>query len=806
MELSDQLAKKYARYRLRMLEGPLGTYQGGQYEALINGIEVIGQRHNTRVSFLRNVAHPHPHPGSYVIGCKYKVDKNTSAEPGNLETAHIDALQHGDNVIHAAWMFLTFVCEYLITYDLTALELANSILGSFQRLGDYSPGYGEPTDPDDRPAGETWGYMLRVDTVDDKEENERIQTWLKDTLPSERSPLEPSPDQYTSMLCTGVIALRLLREAEEANDAEWPTDAQHTKSRQVLKERVEERVRASHRYIAEHSRYLLRRSDGQLAGRGGWCYQFGFEFARVAAKVLPGIPRNHFQPFSVKMLPDIINIFVAGHPGEFAHTNAEYMAALVLGGLEGLIFQIYVTQLRKEILQKLRKQVPIIDKTASLWDFLEERGWDLLNQNPDEIIKKKIADWLKGTIHPKLYNMIKPILEKMLDNNLLDKEVSIALSQFLFELWASVFFERPLPKFSEGLYDSPQCASLLGDLGLVNPDLLDSAVTFPEIKIDLTTREFPTKIFGVSVEVPAINWGEFRLNCDAIPPIDWQQLMRLHTIPVKVGAYYALQATADFLDWTEQQYNDAVNGDTDLNPFDADFMPFGYFVLMATNGSFEEHGFDEMDVAENFNNCLFMALNHRLLGQSGDRVDKVMNILNSAPDGFPNGRDPNLWDKDFRWLRGKHPDLSDELFSGLDFMCALMIAASVDAAKNRKKLRQAIEEAITEGSQIEVLRSEGVFYLPFRGPVVSTREVFNPDPRMITEATSLHMGVVFALPGAPGKVVVRVRPGDDPGSTIEFRQDQPEKVVVIPFLEPHGLALESVETGVAGMLVVAPTT
>ena len=145
MILSDTLAKRYGRYRLRFLEGPKGnSYQGQPFSPNpfpYQGKQVPGQKVGDSVEFLRRLDDDPEMFGTFVVATVLQLDSNTGG--GIPEQANITGMKHGDNIVYASWAFLTFLCEYLVTLDLGALGNAQDILISFQRLGRHASGFRE---------------------------------------------------------------------------------------------------------------------------------------------------------------------------------------------------------------------------------------------------------------------------------------------------------------------------------------------------------------------------------------------------------------------------------------------------------------------------------------------------------------------------------------------------------------------------------------------------------------------------------------------------------------------------------------
>ena len=815
MILTEQLAMKYAKYRLRFLEGSHGAYQGPQLgvqdpatddylvDVAVPGLpvqHVPAQSRDTRVSFLRNPTRPLGEPSAFVVATKLSVDPPTATAPGDLESAAIKNMEHGDNVLHASWAFITFIAEYVVTYDPSCLTTALGILRSFQRLGNYSNGHGEDPIRANRPAGEFWGYILRGDPVDDGSDTERIQKWLEDT--STESPLEPSPDQYTSLFCTSLIAKRILAESQAADAANWPMSADHVQLRVDILNCIDERVRACHRYVARHCHYFLKHPTHRMVKRGAWCWQFAYEFADVACTVLNENFDSHFEPFLLDLLPEIISAFVPADSAHFADANADHISDLILDGIESAILDFSIKNVRDAIFATMTATIPILNETVDLLSFISDRAG--LKTDVDGKIKHAVRHWIDVTIKPALKAFLKAAIQTLLDAGIaLDRAASKILAKLLFKISADVFFASNIVALQpNGILKSSIPASLFFDMGLFDPGLLDSVIDVA-LDFEVVTNGFTVKILGIEKSIGEISWGHFNLQAASIPALDWRNLLGGLSLPVDLNAREWIHKAAEYNGFDDAWIAQKLQQIADLNPFRGDFYPFGYFVLMSVNGSFARYAFGDGSAFPGlFDNGLFASLNYRLHGQTS-----VLSILERqlaiAPDNFPNGRSNTIWDEDFLWLRNRNPgdSASDKLYSGLDFLCASAIAMSAKPIENRTILRDAIEKVLEEDAAIDVAEGAGIYNLRFRGPVSGSSPAFVPSVDNIGDSTNWSVGVVFKFPGGPGRVRVRVGNTGAPDDVIEFRQSAPGKMVSVPRSDV-GISIESVDVGVSGVLVV----
>ena len=818
MILSDTLARRYGKYRLRFLEGPKGSaYQGQTFSPNpfpYQGKQVPGENVGDAVEFLRRLDDDPEMFGTYTIASQVLLDSATGN--GIPEQADITGMKHGDNILYASWAFLTFVCEYLVTLDLGALENAHNLLISFQRLGRHTSGYREEESGHGPPshAGAPFGYMLRGDVIDDADETERLNYYVAD--PNNHRSLEPSPDQYTSLICTCAIAERLLREADtRETDPNWKTPEQVALRTNVL-DLIRERVETCHNYVANNCRYLLKRKDGLALNSGPFAWQFAYPLAKVVAGVLRGDHdqqnfRDYLAPFLVEMLPDILTAFIPGTAGEFAHKNAEKLGNLIEAATPSAIFDKYVKGVLDAKLHAVTQTV--LGSSVSLLDFITDHGGDILDKPLSEIQKDlldAVTKWVTDKIIDPLIKMIEKAIQDLLDaGGDLDREASIIFSKFLFRVFAGVVFDQPLPTLQGGflsLKDNYRKASLLRDLKLIDTTGLANKLDFLTIHIPLKTKKITQDItvgghkIGELEVFPEIDWGSIDFNPVDVPFLDWDQLVDLILLPIDMYAGTYIYIIAEALGWTTNQINQAFGTSLPLDPFDAGYMPFGYFLFSVTADLFSEGAFDSVSISTHFRNALFMALDHLLRGlsASNDSFQTVMRVLDQAPDTFPNGLDPNFWNQDFRWLRSEEATNDFMLYSGLDFMSAVMVAAAANPLENRQKVR----DAILAGYEFDVNQPggdvAGVFRFPFRGPISVRQQILGTLPPALADEKILAVGVIFNDVGRTGKVVLELD-----GQPQEFHQEESCRMVVVK-LSSDGVWMKSAGTGVYGTVIIAP--
>ena len=178
--------------------------------------------------------------------------------------------------------------------------------------------------------------------------------------------------------------------------------------------------------------------------------------------------------------------------------------------------------------------------------------------------------------------------------------------------------------------------------------MLDSLVDI-DVDLDVVTKGFSVKILGVPTSVGEINWGRFHLKVGDLPSLPWRRVLERFQIPVAFNLAEGIYRAADYNGfddtWIAQELSQVAN----LNPFKGDFFPFGYYVLMAANGSFGRYHYNGDVLAEAFESGFFASLNYRLHGQTA-----ALHVLREqaavAPDDYPNGRSDTIWDEDFLWL------------------------------------------------------------------------------------------------------------------------------------------------------------
>src|SRR5262249_13180232 len=150
--------------------------------------------------------------------------------------------------------------------------------------------------------------------------------------------------------------------------------------------------------VAQHCHYFLKHPSGRMVKRGGWCWQFAYEFASVASTVLGDDFDNHFEPFLLDLLPDIFTAFVPATSGSFSDVNADHLADSILNGIEDVILSTTVASVRDALFGGLTATVPILNEQVNLLSFLNEHS--VLQTDVDGAIRDALRRWIDTSIKP----------------------------------------------------------------------------------------------------------------------------------------------------------------------------------------------------------------------------------------------------------------------------------------------------------------------------------------------------------------------------------------------------------------------
>jgi WD40 repeat protein len=294
----EQWLEEYALYRERYLLGPIGRFSD-QATEMPCGASGPGSlrcvRHGEAIPFLRwqteDVPDPLFYPARLLTATRLVGD---AASPEDLEVSGLVGIEHSGNLWHSALAILMLTCEGSITLDSEPARLAWGISRALRRLALLSPGYQELS----APGPDGWGYLLRSDAIDDTTEIAGSRTsnfcdWLRDR--DRGRGLEPSALEYLGLLGGLVLARRVLQSAV-------------TPQPELLAE-IEARIRQSHAFLAESSRYRLRLEDGRDVQEGACAFAVAWPLARIAAEAAGTRPENQIAPFRTDELSIAIQEF-----------------------------------------------------------------------------------------------------------------------------------------------------------------------------------------------------------------------------------------------------------------------------------------------------------------------------------------------------------------------------------------------------------------------------------------------------------------------------------------------------------------
>lgn len=746
MILSEKLARLYATYRQRLIDGPEGVFCDSSQSPCtppvpcneFPGVEF--QRPGHAVPFLRQSTISASEPGAYLVADLLKVHRFNDPPDTPEEEQYITGIRHADQTLYASNLFLTLVAEYVITFDDETLELAESVIAMLKRLGTWQPGYEEEPPPNrcsPRP-GRAYGYMVRHDAFDGYEES--FCDW-KTNYEHARF-LEPSYDQLGTLNNCGAFAWRILRDADVASDPNCPP-AHHARVN-ALMAAIEERMVATHRYIATNCRYSLRRCDGREVDRqGGWCWMYAYPLARVQASVRAGGVGNYdryLETFLWRFLPDLI----------------ENLVAVILEGLieslPGLIADTF--DMNNAIQEELGEFGDFLDVVLEHFgDILEDilvGALTVLQQTVRAFVTSDIARYIREQL-------------ANLPDDPISRGLNDALARSLFKIFSRATIVDPRNELDprESLLMRFDAGQMLQDLGL--PNGVPDEIRF-RYRRRLKTPAVTVKVWvpwpppGHHEEVTVIAAQDYgTLDIDWSIPIPWSQLFQHLMLPVTVPASIL---------------GELVFSNTDS----ARFMTYHFFCANAAADTFTENRIDPIRAANRFDSAFFMALLHRFRGASGGSVMRRLSTLESAPADFPKRSARRGWNQDFRWKRSKRdPGGPGELYNGIDLMVASTVAASRDAARNRDTLIDAIESA----RRAKEDDNPGQLRLPFQGPYQG------PAWTVWNNATSepgddrLYFGVEFDRRRPDGGIRLRMSFDDGSQRNIVFSQGEPRRAIAV---------------------------
>ncbi|QDU76869.1 hypothetical protein Pan97_39260 [Bremerella volcania] len=772
MILSEKLARLYATYRQRLIDGPKGYF----CDSTLRSCSVPGgcnefptvefQREGAPVPFVRQATTDVTEPGAFLVADLLRV--SNEPEGATEEERFVTGIRHADQTLYSSNLFLALVAEYVITYDDQTLELAECVLAMLRRLGTWQPGYKEERSNRCRPrVGSTYGYMVRHDAFDGFEES--FCEWKKDPLSNDFRSHEPSYDQLGSLNNCGAFAWRILEEADVASDPRCPPD--HHPRVDALQAGIIERMTATHRYIATNCRYAMRRCDGAEVDRqGGWCWMYAYPLARTQASARAGGSGNYrpfLEPFLYRFLFDFV----------------ENLITVILDGLidtlPGLITKH--VNLQRDIQRELGEFGDFLDLVIRHFGYILEEilraALNTLREAVRAFVRSDLARWLRDRL-AELGN--DPLSEALNDN----------LARALFRVFSRTTLVDPRNELDpdESLHWVLDLGKLLQDLGVVGE--LPRTIRF-QFQWELKTPPVVIKVWnplcvcgtkvGCHEEVeiaPAQDFGTLDIDWDI--PAPWVLIFpNLAEFPV----------TAPLSLLGELVYS---------NVDAARFMIYHFFCANAASDTFGENRINPIRAAHRFDNAFFMALMHRFHGVAarGD-VKRRLESLETAPEDYPKESAKRGWNQDFRWKRSKRdPGSEGSLYNGVDLMVASMVAASADAPRNRDRLIDAIADARREAEEEE---QPGVIRLPFEGPYTDgTWVVWN---RTAAHPRTPLLGVEFSRRRPDGGISLRMTHTDNTTTDVDFSQGEPAKSVeVAPSVRE--ITILSINIGTKGEILI----
>jgi hypothetical protein len=755
MILTQSLATSYARYRHRFLNGPPTVYfnQSGSPARCSLRPGVVVQENYQPVQFLRQANTNVDEPGAFLVADRLTVELLPTDPPDLPEEERVvKGIRHADQTLYASNAFLSLLAEYVITLDDETLERAENLLAVLVRLGRYQPGYRDESPSRCQPrTNRSYGYLLRHDAIDGEEEP--FCDWLDD--PESARFLEPSYDQLGTLNNCCAFAYKILTEPDVTRDRDCPSA--HVARIEALKTGIVERMTTTHDYIAAKCRYFLRRCDGLPVDRGGGaCWMYAYPLARTQAWVREA-GADSYEQYDL-----YLETFVWG----FLRDLVENLVTVVVDGL--------IDSLPGAIASVFDMNNKIQDELGDFGDFLDivlEYFGDILEGifvGALEALREAVRIFITSRVGDYLRNKI---------DNLPDTPISRALNEALafalFEIFSRAVIVDPRSEL-----DPRDTVNFRLNVGL----LLQGFALPPRIQLEfrrqLSTPAVTATVLGVEVEIiPAQDFGELVLDGpDWNISVDWATLLHNVTLPVTVPL---------------SLLGEIVFSNTDS----AKFMTYHFFSANAAAHSFGETRIDPLAAARRFDNAYFMALLHRFYGAGLQRLS----MLESAPQNFPKASGPRGWNQDFRWKREKaNPGSETQLYNGVDFMVATMVAASRDAGANRERLRDAIE-TVRRGDD----EQPGVVRLPFEGPYTgSPRVLWSATEGTNPDSQPMYLGVTFERRRPDGGLKLRLLFADGATENREFQQgDQAATAVQLPATLVRIEVLE-IKPGTKGMVQI----
>jgi hypothetical protein len=746
MLLTKELAEKYASYRTRYLFGTGGGYAP---RADIPTDCLGGAAKGQPVPFLSFGDGDPSARGTFL-----NADKLFASGDLPPEVAEIEEINRGDNIIYVSYALLNFVAEYAITGQGESLAISQNIITSLVRLGTYHQGLNEET-----PPGGPHGWMLRHDSPDvAKEEN--ICTWLGN--PDDARDLEPSYDQYCALLSCLRLARRLL--------ADVPRQADHEPARNAFELGCDERIKTVSNFLARCFWLIVSpaaNGEPRMASRGAFCVQAAYPFARIAADTSGKPAKDYFIGFSLSRrfgLPDTDPLAqIRTRLTDALTTDMPNRAVQVV--LENLLTTHVLDKVIGGKLDEVAKFLEGVDKVREQVSG-KLRGIQQATKPVDDLAKSlisAIAAWAGG----------------------LEAEAAMQVCRLIHHYYSKWMLQNVQDALSLKL------GEFLTLIGVPRPD----SIGF----------EFD---FVIKFEVGgAPSWWPKIWEWDG-----WSEsFSQKVSVTIGLGPLWDLPCPVNLLDLIGLIAS-GVGGAGVSNKPDLRML---LFLSCTASNTFADTPFviDPVATSARERNSLMMALSYRYYyerfvgdvnASARDRFVSVMGELAAAPDhnaDSPPAASP--WDQNFRWMRARDSgDAGRQLYSGVDFMLPLMLAASSPEfiGRNRKTLVDAMSAKFDQED------SMGLFRLPFQGPYAEAKTVFTPYVEGTSHDNTMYLGVVFERGRGPGKVVITYKDLNGNEQTIRepFLESEPARLVAVPMSTASGRAeiKMQVTTACKGYLLV----
>lgn len=584
-----------------------------------------------------------------------------------------------------------------------------------------------------------YGFIIRGDSCDDGSESENFCAY-RQGVRNTKMTLAPSLDQYSAMLSCLSFAKTIIDQAAH--------DQQNTKLRSEFLDVVEERTKRISDYFLSTLYTIRWEENGKIVqpARGPSLHPAARPLAEISAKILTGDSKNYDSYLGNLGLSSILDINKL-----LRDSIKQGIDEFLVPALRNKFVQLAITTLGGGIWAGVAELLDAVSVVEAAFDkhVREPVRKDILAP-----ILKQLNSW-NGTISPK------SVLNDL-------------IAQFIFQQFATAVLLHPSDKL---LFENAKLKIKLSDLlGVIGNVQIANSIPV-NIKIPLVPVKPPW--FDIFGKWNSPSWDISIASFD----IDRKFIDQVEIAIPFSGILRKLVAAI---------------------PKQHEYLKLLVFNLLSASDSFRDvvPEASPEQIAFNHGNAWFMSLAHRLHGAKIDdsKVSNVLNILQTAPDDFPNSNNKNGWNQDFRWIRGMQSKTDPELYSGLDFMAPLMVAAShpTDAKLNNKVLTDALQKNTLEEIDMNLFR------LPFQGPI-NGKTVFEPKlGGLVKNDKVVYVSVVFERPIGSGKVIL-VLPSLKGGTQeVEFRQDDHHaKLVAVP-LSDQGIQIKSASSDAKGVIFVSP--